>query len=668
MDSKPLDKLYLVFSMILRKLTYFARESPHFFPTLSISIFVALSLLGIHSSSIGQFYGFMNNGPDSSLVAGRERGIRSDEWSNFSFLTVGQIENNFDKINKNIGPGINYALQPDIPTNDWSTIFRPHNWLFFVAPFDVAFAFKWWMPVCLLLVSSYYFSLRKLGKRGLATLASLAFTASPFILWWSQTSVWAILGYALIIIMLFEDIIRGRKRFGRASIAVNSLLLSFSMSAFLLHFYPPFQIPIILVSAAYLLGYLLNNYSGIPGVGLLRKTKVFLPVAISILLVLGLGAMFVHQNQDTLTRLTDSVYPGHRVISGGTLPLINLADGFLMPILQSGHRAANFFTNQSEASNFILVAPFLLLPSFALLYAKYRQSRIIDYAFLTINLCIVFFLLRDFTTIVDPVAHLLLLDKVPNTRLTYGVGFAGFIQLLLFIKIISSVKLKRSKLLLTSASGYAAACLAIIMLVGARVTSQYPLFIHNKLVVLCLALGFTSIIFFAVSGRAKLTLLALAGFTIISSAAIHPLYRGTSVLTTNKLVTAMDAVSDKRVTWATVDSVIFSGFGALAGDNTVTGIYSNPRPDYWDPVFGEQYSEIFDRQAHVIMTTKRYADNQPIYLEANSTFSIDYSCENLRKLKVDYILSKSLENPSCTTLIKTVKLQKSTLYILKFIT
>ena len=73
------------------------------------------------------------------------------------------------------------SMAIDVPYKDWSELFKPHNLVFFVLPFDNAFAFKWWVMSYLLLLSCYFFILALLPKKKfLAVTISLALLFSPF--------------------------------------------------------------------------------------------------------------------------------------------------------------------------------------------------------------------------------------------------------------------------------------------------------------------------------------------------------------------------------------------------------------------------------------------------------------------------------------------------------
>src|SRR5690606_16943700 len=129
-----------------------------------------------------------------------------------------------------------------------------------------------------------------------------------------------------------------------------------------------------------------------------------------------------------IDRTAHSLYPGQRTSPPGDLPALSVSDGFLMPLLQGELRGKNYYSNQSEASNFILLLPFLFVPGLILQYLEYTRNKKIDWAFLGVQACALLFFIRAFIPVGDEVYKLLLLDRVPNTRLRAGMGFLGLIQ------------------------------------------------------------------------------------------------------------------------------------------------------------------------------------------------------------------------------------------------
>src|SRR6266545_7506635 len=230
------------------------------FPAVITVVLLLLTVFGINGSSIGTyntlFYG--DGAKDRQLVLGVPRDARSDEWLVNTQMTIAQAEANYPRINENIGNGHDMSLGADAPYRDWSAVFKPHNWAFFILPFDNAFAFKWWFIGYLLVLSCYFFIISLLPKKRLwAALISLTIFFNPFVQWWYLSGTMAPLYYSLFAATVFMRLFSAKNRL---RMVLWGGLLAYLVTCFALIFYPPFQIPCAIVMGGFAIGYLYKKY------------------------------------------------------------------------------------------------------------------------------------------------------------------------------------------------------------------------------------------------------------------------------------------------------------------------------------------------------------------------------------------------------------------------
>jgi hypothetical protein len=641
----------LLLVVAMRKQIKYLNSIPHKYAAIVVFIFLLLVGFAVNGSSLGAYHSFLygNTSDDPSLLYGKPRQIRSDEWVNWSVLTVSQDKNNYQKHSDNLSTGQNLALQPEVPIADWSTVFRPHNWAFFLIPFENAFAFRWWFYLVILLIASYLYAQRHLKNTPQAILFSTIVAATPFLLWWYQVAAVGAVAYSFLLLLITENLItKGRvTSFKKPSVrvAVDSILVSYLAVSFALLFYPPFQIPLAIVLLFYCIGLSVNEILN-KKVRLTSFLKRLAPGITGIAISISILFTFVIQNIDVISSLSNSVYPGERVIEGGGLRLDHLFNGFLQAILQSESRSTAYFSNQSEASNFILIAPFLIAPSIVLIVSEFIRTRKLDWPLIAVNACLLLLIARALMPFAQPLFELLLLDKVPPQRLLIGIGFSGLLQLILFIKLYGTSRpyLKKWVGILIFLWGTG----AIITLAYFSYTAgiRFPAFISPDWIVIPLA-GLTALtIVLLLVNRPTLALLVLAFFSVFSSFKIMPLYQGLGELTDSRLLRAMDGVSSERVTWATVDYPTYEGAGSLVGDKTVTGVNTYPDADFWVKTLGEKYKNTYNRQAHVIFTSDQ-SQAEEVKLITNSSYAIKLTCERLSDLQVDYILAPGSLDRNC---------------------
>lgn len=641
------------------------------FPVVLALFFLVLIAFKISGSSADTYHVMLygTQAKDSDLLYGHPRSIRSDEWLVGDSMLLSQDKNGFPRVNHDMTAGQDLTLQSEIPTKDWSAIFKPHLWGFFVLPVEYAFALKWWLVMYVLMVSCYFFILRILpGKRLFATLVALAAGLSPFELWWYQSGGFLSLAYGfLMLILLMRIFDREKVRLVKTqwhSDALHVLMLAFIISCFGLLLYPPFQISVSVVLLFFAVGYLLRQRlnSGMPWMDIWRRGRL---VFLSVVLAVIVGGSFVATHRTPIDALNHTLYPGHRTINSGDMPILKVLDSFVMPLQQSDVRAGHFFANQSEAANFILLLPFLLLPGFALIAREWRLHRRIDWLFLALQTCGVLLLFRMFIPHGNFFFKLLLLHKVPNGRLVIGLGFLGLIHLVYFVKKIAEAKIPKKELR-AWAMLYGLSCFIVLLWTGTYIREHYPLFIHNLGIITLLALAFTSIIVAILANKRTTAAILFAAFTLASSVKILPLYRGFGIPVHSAIVSAMEHVSKPNDTWVTVgqDSLAYENFGLLTGGRSISGtqVYANLK--FWRQIGGPAYDKAYNREGNAL-----YIDGagfkQPVIPLLANTFAVAFRCDAFIKNNADFVLSVHPIQEPCLKQQTSVKYPNVTFYIYK---
>lgn len=645
-------------------------KSVWLFPSLLFILLLLLTAFKISGSSIGIYYPVLygTDQKNPNLLLNNPQSIRSDEWIFVTQMTIAQSAAGYPRVNHNIEYGRDMSVVGDAPYKDWSAIFKPQNFVFFVLPLAYAFAFKWWLLLFLVIVSCYFFILRFFqGRRLLAALLSSAVGLSPFLFWWYQTMTLAPIFYGFFIILISMRIIdnqkiRGLRRFRlRYSQLIYVVTLSYLLVAFALTLYPPFQIPIALSVTAFLAGYMLDKYglskrlfSGAS----LRQIGLF---ATSLLLAGALVLAFINTRIQAVHAIQHTIYPGSREILGGHTPVFEVFSTYLQPQLQHTVRAIHYYANQSEASNFVLLFPFLLLPGFVLIYLEYRQKRKLNWSLLLVQLLGALFLANLFISGFQIIYKLLLLDKVPHTRLFIGLGFVGILQLLLISKSLTSLRIT-NRLLNWAAGLYAVLCLLILAWSGIYVRHQWPLFIHNALYIGFLGIFFASIIFCFLSRRFMLAVSLFLVFSLGCVFKIHPLYRGLSPIYPSKLSQTIDSVSKPGDTWITVDNIYFENAAIVSNRNSLSGVQVYPDLAFWRQIEGPVGDFIYNRFAHVAFTTSPTPSSN-IRLVQSDSFQVKFACYPFIEKHVDFVLSPHPIKNTCTHLVGSVSYPSLTFYM-----
>ena len=639
------------------------------FPLVLTVILVVLTLCKISGSSLGTYHTIFNgHTQNNALLFSKPREIRADEWIVNTQMVIAQENNNYARINENIGKGQDMSVVLDVPYKEWSQAFRPQNLSFFVMPFDFAFAFKWWLMAYLLMVSCYFFVLALLpGRRLVAAMLAVALLFGAMIQWWYQFITLAPVYYSLFLATAAIQLVRAKRLLHTI---LWGGLIAYLAACFALVLYPPFQVACGLALAAFLAGYLPQGFRGKPRGEILRKLGVIggaLVVAGAIVL------LFVQTRSDVIHTITNTAYPGQRVVESGGFDAAHIFSGHLGFMFQAMSKAQHYqindgiFLNQSEASNFTLLLPFLLLPSIYLMVQDRRRRRRTDWPLVTVNLAAVLLVAWMLIPNLDIFGKPFLLDKVQLIRLLLGLGLLNLFQLVLLIRRLPDLTGKCTGRWFVA--GYALVVLAVQLLLGLLAMDRAPGFIVLYQVIL-LALPVPVIVYLLLRKHVTLAVLGFLIFSVFTTGLVNPLYRGTEVLTKAPLVQAIQEVNSREPgIWAT-ETIYLENFPALSGVPGRSGVYAYPQLDLWRSADSGGQEEVYNRYAHVGFEFDRNpAVTTPTVLKLTLADHFDIATEPcgsyVRQEKIRYILAVRPMSDSCLEPVKTVKYPVETFIIYK---
>jgi hypothetical protein len=644
-------------------------ESPWLFPIICIATLFLLTAFHISGSSVGIYhtYFYGDGSKDNNLLINRPRAVRSDEWLANTQMTIAQANNDYRQVNPNIGTGEDMSIILDVPYKDWSAIFKPQNLVFFVLPLEYAFAFKWWLMACLLLLSSYSFVLILLPKRRLfAALFALALLFSPFVQWWYQYITLAPISYTLFSLSVFILILRARQFGIRLWLGI---LMSYLMACFILVLYPPFQIPCVLVAGVFVVGYVTQESST---KGFESSLKALYQLGGAAAVAILVAALFFITRLPAVSAVRQTVYPGHRTVLNGGFSLTHLLSANLSYGLQWGRKFAAYnlpqygLSNQSEASNFILLIPFLILPGLWLVVRKYQAEKIIDWPLTVTSALFALFMARLFLPHFNWVSRLLLLDRVPHARLLIGLGLLSAIHTVLVAKHLASQK----QLIISNNFAYLCALLtlAVELTLGLQMHGRAPGDI-SVLLAIALALPVPLIVLLLLRRQLAWAAFVSLGFSLISAGGVHPLYGGLGVLTESPLSNAIKTLSKSDEGRWVAEGLMLENYASLNGAPSLSGVYAYPQLNVWSDIVGAK-QDVYNRYAHAVFELDRNPHETArtsLNLDGQDSFSVsvDPCSDFLQRQNVRFVITDTeFDNQQqCLTLADTIAYPARTIYI-----
>jgi hypothetical protein len=334
------------------------------FPAACSVIALAMSIAGLNGSSSSKLFWAVDGTPSSrGLIVGEAKFIRSDEWAVYTPWLLSQAKqiHPFSSSNPSVGGKHSPLVCSNLPVAHWTMCFRPELWPFFT-PLTVesAFAFfwnfKWWSLLC----GSYVLLL--VVTRG----ESLLSAAGALMLLWTSTVQWwfsslmlppDMVGLWCFALAAGFGAVVHQKHWWRVLL---SAAYAFCALGFLLCSYPPFQIPLITLSAPLLVALVQDRTT-------VRRWAAFAAATGFVAIAAG---VFAWQLRDTLSAMSALIYPGQRFSTGGGAPWTTIVQGFLTIGIAELNYPKNF-DNVVAASSFLNALPLL-----ACVYlARWRSQR-----------------------------------------------------------------------------------------------------------------------------------------------------------------------------------------------------------------------------------------------------------------------------------------------------
>lgn len=605
------------------------------FPAVLTLLLVLLSALSISGSSVG-IYDSLLGQPAKNLIVGTPRADRSDEWLVNTPLTLSQKANDYRVINPAIGQGSDTSIVIDVPYKEWSTLFKPQSLSFFVLPFTVAFAFKWWVLLYVLMMSVYIFILTVFPRRYLlASILAVFFGFSPYIQWWYQSITVLPVAYMLLMVSIVVRLVEAERL--RSKI-LGSLAIGYLGACFALLLYPPYQLISALVGIVLFAAIYLSRHK-VSRAGLKNSLWVILPLLFSGIIF---GA-FLLAHKAAVTSELNSVYPGHRTVASGGMSLLTFFNWPLSYLLLRGGPLSVFGSAQSESANFLLfgvcIIPYL---AFSLFISERRRRgraderklHILKYLFIGMCVLMAVLLARMFLPVGSSAYKLIGLGPIPHSRLFLGIGVINLVFLALALELPAKPFKGLKSLWSWAAVAMGTAWFVTFILLLKAIKHTYRLAGVGNLELVALAL-FCSLMIALLCHQLKLLryagLLGILCFALFVSLPVNPLYKGLGSLADSPLSRRIAHIhrSDPSAAWAVVNQVPLEAIPTAFGVKNFSGVYPYPQNDVWSKYFSRE-KPIYDRYAHVTFNVDDSLRQRSLNLVQQDEFSVNLnSCDPL---------------------------------------
>jgi hypothetical protein len=619
-----------------------------------VGLYFFFSLLKIHSSSIGNWELISGQDEAASVIAGKPRYIRLDEWMVSTPAIIGQYNAGMPLSNPADGAG-NAPVVYGFPVKDITTILRPAQWSYFIFDAERAFAFSWNFNIFFFLGSMFLlFMLITTNNFWVSVTGTLFIFLSSAVQWWSYTIASEMI-YMNGVLLSFIYLLYSRKL---SSLMISGLFFLFSVSGIFFNLYPPFQVPLVYLYLLIFFGFVFRRkrFSAIRE-HVLMKSVVFL----AMLLVFGIFLYHYYAiAKDTYSLILNTAYPGKRFSTGGDLIRGKLFSGFFSIYMSDTHVPSQWF-NICEESNFIMVFPIV----FYVIVLRYIRFKNVDPLLACLSIFIIIgltFVLAGFPPFLSKLS---LLSMSPSYRALPILGTGNVI--LLFSYLGNKGTREKEEFNWMEFGILTVTTFMFISTICSNIGSATANFFSTQEIIIVTLLMSGAYLLVRYKNFRFITPIAcvcLLGLNI-SNATIHPISAGLSSLFENPLVEKSKEIheGDPKARWAVfgnqpAQGSYWANILKVNGINVLNGVKWVPPLREMQSIDSSADPTIYNRYAHIDMQTLKGGDSVRLTLTANDAFliSIDPCSSRLRRLGVKYFVFTYKPQPieiRCMTPIDT---------------
>lgn len=566
------------------------------FPLAAVLLGIILIALQLSGTSSGMHWLSLGTGEDPRLLFGAPRAIRSDEWLVQQSWVVSQAANGFLSLNPTFPGGLDVTVFNELPSWDWSSLFRPHLWGYLLFGLDVGVAWHWWVPGIALVSGCYLFVVSVLPRRPLtAAMIAIAIFFTPLLQWWyTPSSVWPV-AWAFLAMAAVGWSTHDSRLWVRVAWAS---IVGYTAITMAMGLYVPFILPGLYVVVAFGLGVILRARSH-GHLALKRLVPLLAAAAASVVVV----SCWVLTRLPTFQAIASTVYPGGRSQTSGAL-LAN--DPYLAGIgsapwsqaLKAGG-ATLMGGNSSESSSVFLLCVFLVPAMLWFTVRVYRLSRKIDWLLITALAILLIVIAFLFLPGWDALASVLQFQRVSPER--FRIMFVVLLPLFAALTIEHVEKFPSRWNWIPGivsalfSGGFIAALAYRFMTLDTRALDWAPTWIPVSIMLVCAT--FALFVRRLVPLAAVLLLLA----TALTTVNVNPIYRGVFDLRDTQIGGVINDVdSAAEGAWIGVGGYTTWALLVESGVESFSGVQTYPPDEMWDEIDPrKRFEAAWNRLAHV---------------------------------------------------------------------
>lgn len=618
----------LHFVLNIKKMYNYLFDKRYF---IGIFIFLFLVIGKYNGSSIEIWNGIIQ--PEyqleNSVILGKTRSIRSDEWLVSTPISLSQVTEqvNLSKYNNLLGATENLVtLNPKLPNTDiLSLLSSPNNLGYLVMDSERGFSFSWYFCFFLLFFASLELFMILTNKNKIFSfLGAVLLTLSPLIQWWQSPQI---VSYGNLAIVLFYNFIISKTRKKKI---LFSLLFGYSGLLYIMCLYPAWQVPYGYCYLILIIWIIIKNKDKIK-----VKDLLYLIPTLGIILIILVPLLI--SNKEVFNITSNTVYPGDRFSIGGGewRTLFTYINSIYYPYKDLG--------NPCEFSQYFSLFPFPIIYGIYLMVKNKKKDLFIILSIiviLTLSLWIMFPLGTTFSKVT-------LLYMTTETRVQVAIGFLTTILLIYLLSNYETKKIDKNKvkyILLLTLSFISS--FIVIKISNSVIQEYFPNYLNLKMSILSLSLLAILIFLMFLNNKVtnKILISLLIFISFVSGIIVSPINKGTSVFYNKPLSKEINEIisSDSDSIFLASDSgITLANYLVANGAKTINTTNYIPNIELYKKLDTEEkYNDVYNRYEHVAINLTD--EDTTFILNQDDYITINLNYNDVCKIEADYLVTNSI--------------------------
>lgn len=605
---------------------------------VALCVFIFCLVFKLHGSSVGVFNTIFPDKTDPTItdhVVGNARAIRSDEYNVQLPYYFSQYYNNYNLDSHQMSiAGQDMIIGYNAPVKDITMIAKPFTIGYLLFGNERGLSWYWCSKLILFILVSFEFMYIITHKnKKLSVLGSFLIVFSPAMQWWFSPHMYDVFFWATSLYVLGYYFFTAREKWFKWLITILSAC---GLIGFVIALFPSLQVALGLIAFILLIVTLVRDRDKITfkidKFNILRVLIVILIVG-GILIRYGIGSL------DQIKLLNSTVYPGHRVSTGGGASLDILF--FDLTNLLTPYKSINY-ANNCEISRFFHLGILFVLYFPFILY-RWKKNRFNKSYNMGIGITILIALLIEALFLIvgfpEWLAKITLFSYINRMNLVYSYTALLF-TLWSFDTILKNKELQNI--------GYGLVCIVVFILLYYKsittVNFDYIKTITSinwasKAYYIVMILVCSLVGLLVLFGNKELYISILVSLSIFSTWTINPIVRGTSAITNQAIYPVIqDIVKKDDSYWLSIGTSLEQNYLIASGAKCLNAV--NFYPDYgkWKAIDPElKNDDYYNRYIHMIIDL---TDKKTSYeLTTPDCIKINLNTNAIKKWNVKYLLS-----------------------------